>query len=69
MMRAERKKQEILINRLHQVRESLLPRNGLQERNMNFVPLYLEYGSQFTDALIEILDPFENAFSVLERKQ
>lgn len=69
MMRAERKKQEILINRLKQVRESLLPRNGLQERNMNFTPLYLEYGEGFTDALIEILDPFENAFSILERKR
>ncbi|NEN23755.1 bacillithiol biosynthesis cysteine-adding enzyme BshC [Cryomorpha ignava] len=68
MMRAERKKQEILINRLHQVRETLLPRNGLQERNMNFVPLYLEYGSQFIDGLIEVLDPFQNAFSVLGRR-
>ena len=68
MMRAERKKQEILINRLKQVRETLLPRNGLQERNMNFVPLYLDYGAGFIDALLEVLDPFENAFSVLERK-
>lgn len=68
MMRAERKKQEILINRLNQVRETLLPRNGLQERNMNFVPFYLEYGAGFIDALVEVLDPFDNAFSVLERQ-
>lgn len=66
MMRAERRKQEVLVNRLHQVRESLVPRNGLQERNMNFVPLYLEYGNGFVDGLIDVLDPFEFEFTVLE---
>ena len=66
MMRAERRKQEVLINRLQQVRESLVPRNGLQERNMNFVPLYLEYGNGFVNGLIDALDPFEFEFTVLE---
>jgi len=66
MMRAERRKQDVLVNRLHQVRESLVPRNGLQERNMNFVPLYLEYGNGFVNGLIGVLDPFEFEFTVLE---
>lgn len=65
MMRAERKKQEILINRLSKVRQSLMPRNGLQERNMNFAPFYLSYGKAFVESLIENLDPFDYRFTVL----
>ncbi len=68
MMRAERRKQEVLVNRLHMVCESLLPRNGLQERNMNFTPFYLEYGDRFVDVLIENLNPFDFSFTILEQE-
>ena len=65
MMRAERKKQEILVGRLQKIHTSLVPRNGLQERNMNFTPFYLEFGEGFIDLLVEQLDPFTDKFTVL----
>ena len=68
MMRAERRKQEVLVNKLHMVCESLMPRNGLQERNMNFTPFYLEYGDRFVDVLLENLNPFDFSFTILEEE-
>lgn len=65
MMRAERKKQDIVIGRLTSVREALFPRGGLQERNMNFTPFYLAFGEMFVESLIEKIDPFDFTFSVL----
>lgn len=68
MLRAERKKHDILTGRLHKVREALFPREGLQERNLNFIPLYEEFGEQFIDILLENLDPFDNQFTVLRAR-
>ena len=68
MLRAERKKHDILIGRLHKVRDALFPREGLQERNLNFIPFYEEFGDQFIDILLENLDPFENQFTVLRAR-
>ncbi len=65
MMRAERKKQEILVGRLDKIYESLLPRGGLQERNMNFAPMYLAFGKTFVEQLVENLDPFGFEFTFL----
>ena len=65
MIRAERKKQEILTGRLEKVYNYLLPRGGLQERNMNFAPIYLSFGKTFVDQLIENLNPFDFTFTVL----
>lgn len=65
MMRAERKKQEILIGRLNKIYEFLFPRGGLQERNMNFAPMYLAYGKTFVEQLVENLDPFVFEYTFL----
>lgn len=66
MMRSERRKHDILINRLQKVFDALMPRNGLQERNMNFAPIYLEFGDGLIDQLIEAIHPFEFEFTILE---
>jgi bacillithiol biosynthesis cysteine-adding enzyme BshC len=65
MLRAERKKHEIITGRLHKVREAILPREGLQERNLNFAVLYLWMGEALIPTLLEHLDPFEGKFTVL----
>ncbi len=64
MLRAERKKQEVIMGRLESVRELLMPRGGLQERNLNFAPLYIWFGAGFIESLLEQFDPFEAQFAV-----
>lgn len=65
VMRAERRKQNVLVSRLERIYDALIPRGGLQERNMNFTPYYLAYGEAFIEKLIESLDPFDFKFTVL----
>jgi len=68
MMRAEKKKHDILMGRLHRLRDSLFPREGLQERNLSFIPLYEEFGADLIPLLMENLDPFGGQFTVLRSK-
>jgi bacillithiol biosynthesis cysteine-adding enzyme BshC len=68
MLRAERKKHEILTNRLERIYSKLMPNGRLQEREINFTPFYLEFGAEFADLLLENLDPFEGKFTVLSIK-
>jgi bacillithiol biosynthesis cysteine-adding enzyme BshC len=69
MLRAEKKKQEVLINRLTEIRAYLFPKDGLQERTANFSNFYLELGPAFVDALVESFDPFNNQFTLIEFRQ
>jgi bacillithiol biosynthesis cysteine-adding enzyme BshC len=68
MLRAEKKKHDILLGRLHRLRDSLFPREGLQERNLNFIPLYEQFGTDLIPLLMESLDPFGGQFTVLRSK-
>jgi len=65
MLKAERKKHDILTSRLHKLREKLFPNDGLQERSMNFAIVYEEFGLDFVNLLIENLDPFSKEFTIL----
>jgi hypothetical protein len=42
----------------------LFPRNGLQERNLNFSEFYLDYGDELIPSLCKILSPLEQKFTV-----
>lgn len=68
MLRAEKKKHNILIGRLDKVRAALFPREGLQERNLNFAVLYEEFGADLVPTLVDHLDPFSGEFTVLRVK-
>jgi len=68
MLRAERKKHDILLGRLNKIRDALFPREGLQERNLNFAVLYEEFGENLVPLLIDQLDPFAGDFTVLRVK-
>jgi bacillithiol biosynthesis cysteine-adding enzyme BshC len=68
MLRAEKKKHNILIGRLDKLRAALFPREGLQERNLNFAVLYEEFGSDLVPMLVDNLDPFSEDFTVLRVK-
>ena len=56
LIRVERKKQVIAMNRIEQLKSTLFPNGGLQERKENFSSVYLSYGSTLVD---ELIDSFE----------
>jgi hypothetical protein len=46
--------------------EQLFPNDNLQERVLNFSSFYMELGSEFIPELIEVLDPLNPDFVLLE---
>jgi len=65
MLRAERRKQEVLLNRLYKWREMIFPQGSLQERNLNMAVFYMPYGKSFISELIDKLDPFDFSCSLV----
>lgn len=65
MLRAERKRQEVLLDRFARWRERLFPGGALQERTLNMAEFYLPYGPDFIAGLTEALDPFSFQFSLV----
>jgi len=46
--------------------DALFPNDQLQERNQNFISLYMEIGSDFIPMLINTLDPLNPDFTLIE---
>ncbi len=65
MLRAEKKKQEVLIYRLSKIMGVLFPGGGLQERHYGLPLPYLAYGKDWLDGLLEHTDPFGGKFTIL----
>lgn len=57
--RAYKAKEEVTINKLRKVKESIFPANSLQERKVNFLQFYARYGASFLEELIELSDPLD----------
>ena len=66
ILKAQKRKYEIDILQLQQLKGKLFPSGQLQERFDNFIPYYLKYGNSFFDSLLENFNPFESKFLVLE---
>jgi hypothetical protein len=54
------------VERLVLLHEQLFPNDNLQERVLNFSSFYMELGSEFIPELIEVLDPLNPDFVLLE---
>ncbi len=65
MLRAEKRKEGVMMARIAKLKAKLFPGNSLQERVDNFSELYLEYGDSFFDAIVEGIQPFEPRFLVI----
>lgn len=66
MLKAEKTKNEVGINKLKKAKQKLFPGNdGLQERYDNFMPFYLRYGSTWIDEIIDHCDPLNKSFKIL----
>lgn len=66
LLKAEKKRQKDLVDRIILLQNELLPNQSLEERQRNFSEYYLEYGSSFVKALKNSLKPLELQFSILE---
>ena len=66
LLKAEKRRQEDLVQRIIVLQNELFPNQSLEERQRNFSEYYLEYGSDFIEMLKESLKPLQLEFTVLE---
>jgi bacillithiol synthase len=67
MLRAEKKKMDVHLQRIYRLKEALFPGGSLQERKDNFASYYLENGSAFLDIIKDAIKPLDNRFLVVEQ--
>lgn len=65
LLKAEKQRHEIELNQIRGLKDKLFPNNGLQERSDNFLSLYLRYGRDFFEQLLQELNPLEEGFVVV----
>jgi uncharacterized protein YllA (UPF0747 family) len=65
MLKAERKKQAIQLQRIWKLKEELFPNHNLQERVENFMPYYAQYGQSFIHAVLKHSLALEQQFGIL----
>jgi len=66
LLKAEKKRQKDVVDRITQLQNEILPNQSLEERQRNFSEYYLAYGSSFIKALKGALKPLQLEFTVLE---
>jgi len=66
LLRAEKQHQDTDIKRIQKLKEKLFPANGLQERHENFLTFYAQYGDAWIASMIDICNPFNGKFTLLE---
>jgi uncharacterized protein YllA (UPF0747 family) len=49
-----------------EIQNQLFPNKSLQERNLNFSELYLEYGERLIPHLMKALRPLSGEFSIVK---
>jgi uncharacterized protein YllA (UPF0747 family) len=65
MLKAERKKQAIQLQRIWKLKEELFPNHNLQERVENFMPYYAQHGQSFIHAVLKHSLALEQQFGIL----
>ncbi|WP_347922339.1 bacillithiol biosynthesis cysteine-adding enzyme BshC [Pontimicrobium sp. SW4] len=66
LLKAQKRKLDNQISRITEVQNQLFPGQSLQERNLNFSELYLEFGDQLIQQLVLNLQPLRSEFLILE---
>lgn len=67
MLRAQKRKMDVQVQRISRLKNKLFPGGGLQERVENFTEYYLEYGPAFFDTVKEGILPLSGQFLVVEK--
>ncbi len=66
LLKAQKRKLKDQISRITDIQNQLFPGQSLQERNLNFSELYLEFGDQLIQQLVLNLQPLKGDFLILE---
>ena len=66
LLKAEKRRQKDLVDRITTLQNQLLPNQSLEERQLNFSEYYIKHGAYFIDALKIALQPLQLEFTVLE---
>lgn len=66
LIKAEKQKEEVVVNQIINVKEKLFPKSSLQERHDNLTLLILLGDFDIVDKLIAQLNPLEQAFEIIE---
>ncbi len=65
LLKAQKRKLNDVLDRVHQLQESLFPEGGLQERNRNFSEFYLAVGPELFPELLREFQPLDLDFSII----
>lgn len=65
LFRAEKRKHEVSLKQIDNVKNRLFPSGTLQERVVNIAPMYVNYGDDFLSSLIENFQPLGGDFTLL----
>jgi len=65
LFRAEKRKHEMALLQIDNVKKRLFPNGALQERTLNIAPMYVNYGEDFLSSCIENFEPLGGDFTVL----
>ncbi len=68
LLKAEKQKQEVQLNKIRNLKQKLFPNEGLQERHDNFLGFYLKYGKEYFTILKQFLNPLDTTFKVIVEK-
>jgi bacillithiol biosynthesis cysteine-adding enzyme BshC len=66
LLKAQKRKLKDQISRITEIQNQLFPGQSLQERNLNFSELYLQFGGQLIQQLMLNLQPLKGEFLILE---
>lgn len=65
LLKAEKRRQNDLVERITILQNEILPNESLEERQRNFSEYYLEYGATFINTLKDTLKPLDLEFTIL----
>jgi bacillithiol biosynthesis cysteine-adding enzyme BshC len=65
LLKAQKRKLNEQLSRIIELQNELFPGQSLQERNLNFSELYLEFGAQLIQRLVLNLQPLKGEFLIL----
>lgn len=65
LLKAQKRKLKDHVVRMTKIQNELFPRQSLQERNLNFSELYLEFGEDLIPKLFQSLKPLSGDFSII----
>jgi len=65
LLKAQKRKLKDQVVRITDLQNILFPGQSLQERQLNFSELYMEYGDELLPALFKALEPLKNQFLIL----